>query len=266
MRVCPQCGTRPGEMQRFCNTCGAELPDLTDPPSVRQNAPHGHDLRGPVTARGGGKRAKWVAVVVAVLAAAGVVVALTLALKPDHLAATGVTKTSPGSTAFTGSDDQQTSGTTSDSETVGPTPSVQTTEMTTAPVQLVTVLPAAAADPRSPAVADLLTRYFRDVNGRDFVDYVELYAPAMRSKINASDLAAGYRTTVDTGAQLVRIRDAADGRPAADVAFRSTQDAADGPDGETCTNWQLTFFLEPNGVQYLIGVPPNTYSAVHFSC
>ena len=62
------------------------------------------------------------------------------------------------------------------------------------------------------------------------------------------------------------ITTAPDGRPAADVTFTSRQQPQDGPDGESCTNWQVTMFFHDNAGTCTIGAPPADYSASFQAC
>jgi len=150
------------------------------------------------------------------------------------------------------------------------TPQIVTTAPTTpAPYggnSVVSVAPAAGSDPRAPTVVTLLTRYFTDINQRNFGDYFTLYAPDVRAELDQAQIEAGYGSTQVSSGRLTAIRTAADGRPVATVTFTSTQDAADGPDGQTCTHWTVNFFLENAGRAYLFGSPPSNYQTEHVAC
>jgi hypothetical protein len=130
---------------------------------------------------------------------------------------------------------------------------------------VVSVAQAAASQPTAPVVVDLLSRYFTDINTGKFTDYRLLYSPA-KSASSLGQIAHDYRSTIDTHARLIDLATAADGRPAATVTFTSHQDAVDGPDGQTCTQWQVTFFLEAANSGYLIGTPPTDYRAQRTAC
>lgn len=131
---------------------------------------------------------------------------------------------------------------------------------------VVSVAPAAGSDPRAPTVVALLTRYITDINERNFADYFTLYTPKVRAALDPAQVAAGYRSTEVSGGRLTELSTTGDGRPAATVTFTSTQDAADGPDGQTCTHWKVDFFLEDVGAAYLFGSPPSNYQAEHVAC
>ena len=53
---------------------------------------------------------------------------------------------------------------------------------------------------------------------------------------------------------------------AADVTFTSRQQPQDGPSGESCTNWQITMFLDDNAGTYTIGAPAAGYAASYQPC
>jgi len=112
----------------------------------------------------------------------------------------------------------------------------------------------------------MLTRYFNDINNRDFDDYRLLFAQQLRSSLDPQQLAIGYRSTTDTEAKLTNLAVAPDGRPAATVTFTSHQNAADGPDAETCTDWIIRFYLQTEGNTTVFGQHPPGYQAQHSAC
>jgi hypothetical protein len=50
------------------------------------------------------------------------------------------------------------------------------------------------------------------------------------------------------------------------VTFTSRQQPKDGPDGEPCTNWQVTMFFDGSAGSYTIGAPPAGYHASYQAC
>ena len=52
----------------------------------------------------------------------------------------------------------------------------------------------------------------------------------------------------------------------ATVTFTSHQDKGTGIDGSACNNWQLTYFLVPQGTGYLIGPPAAGYKPIYSDC
>jgi hypothetical protein len=116
------------------------------------------------------------------------------------------------------------------------------------------------------AVVDVVTTYVVSINDRDFATWVSLFTPAMQAEFDLDQLAAGFRSTHDSEVRLVSIEDLADGRVAAAVEFVSTQDAADGPDGLTCTRWGIVLFLQVEQGRLAIGRPPPGYRASYQAC
>jgi hypothetical protein len=131
---------------------------------------------------------------------------------------------------------------------------------------VVSVAPGTVSNPLTPSVVHLLTRYFEDINDRNFVDYRLLFAEQLRANLDAGQLAAGYRSTVDSNAEITALTAAADGRQAATVTFTSRQDAADGPDGETCTHWTDVFYIQTEGNTSVFGPHPDGYQPTHSAC
>jgi hypothetical protein len=130
----------------------------------------------------------------------------------------------------------------------------------------VVVAPGASAHPLTAPVVDLVTRYIESVNTKDFATYRSLFTAAVRDTLDETSLAEGYRSTRDSDVQLLRLGDSGDGRTAAQLSFTSTQDAVDGPDGQTCTDWRITLFLEPEAGRLAIGVAPSSYRAQYEAC
>ena len=132
---------------------------------------------------------------------------------------------------------------------------------------VISVAPAAASDPRVPAIVALLTRRYTDINERNFDDYWKMYTAEYSATLgDPAKVAEGYRSTMIKNIHLTQLSTLGDGRPAAMVTFTSKQDAADGPDGQTCTNWTVGFFLKNVGGSYLIDKPPSTYNAKYDAC
>jgi hypothetical protein len=77
---------------------------------------------------------------------------------------------------------------------------------------------------------------------------------------------SGFQSTADAGVLITSISTGPGGRPAANVTFTSRQRPQDGPDGESCTNWQVTMFFDDHAGTYTIGVPPAGYRASHQAC
>jgi hypothetical protein len=198
--------------------------------------------------------------------------ALALAATNDrHPTSNATAPSAPGNTPAPAASTQDTLPTDIASDTTVPTSTIETPPSTTTPSpyagnSVVSVAPAAANNPAAPTVVQMLTRYFNDINNRDFNDYRLLFAQELRASLDPQQLASGYRSTTDSSAQLTTLAVTPDGRPAATVTFTSQQNAADGPDGETCTNWTLTFYLQTEGNTTVFGPHPPGYKAQHSAC
>ena len=81
-------------------------------------------------------------------------------------------------------------------------------------------------------------------------------------------LAFPGRVRVHPGFGRARHRDRyrAGRAPGRDVTFTSRQQPQDGPEGESCTNWQVTMYFDGNAGTYTIGAPPNGYKAAYQAC
>ena len=110
----------------------------------------------------------------------------------------------------------------------------------------------------------MITEYFRAINSRDYAGYLTTQSPG--NALTEQQFQTGFRSTVDSDVLVTSITTAPDGRPAADVTFTSRQQPQDGPDGESCTNWQVTMFFDANAGTYTIGAPPADYRASYQAC
>jgi uncharacterized RDD family membrane protein YckC len=98
----------------------------------------------------------------------------------------------------------------------------------------------AQSDPDSEEVAEMLDQYFTAINERDYDSYRDTQAADVRADLSESQFEKGYASTTDGHAVLVDIVDTPGGGKGVKLTFTSKQDAADGPDGQTCTKWKLT--------------------------
>jgi hypothetical protein len=125
------------------------------------------------------------------------------------------------------------------------------------------VSPALGRNPMAQPVVDLFTRYFAAINNRDWGQYRRTYAPDYRTSFNAEAFYKGYESTHDSDARLLSLHPSSDGRTVVLIAFTSRQNAADSPDqNETCTDWQIRYWVEQDGGKVFIGRPPQGH---HFS-
>jgi len=83
----------------------------------------------------------------------------------------------------------------------------------------------------------------------------------------AETFSKGFSSSADSDEALVAIAPAANGVTAARVTFTSHQNASQSVGGTgTCTDWDITLFLESNGTGYLDGKSPSSYHAQYKSC
>ena len=129
---------------------------------------------------------------------------------------------------------------------------------------MVALAPAAAKYPGAAAIQSVITEYFRAINSRDYAGY--LTTQSLANALTEQEFQTGFRSTVDSNVVVTSITTAPDGRPAADVTFTSRQQPQDGPEGESCTNWQVTMFFDDNAGTYTIGAPPADYRASYQAC
>ena len=124
--------------------------------------------------------------------------------------------------------------------------------------------PAAVQYPGATAIQAVISQYFQAINGRDYAAYLATQSPG--NALTAPQFQAGFESTQDSDVLVTGITTAPGGRPAADVTFTSRQQPRDGPDGESCTNWQVTIFFDGSAGSYTIGAPPAGYHASYQAC
>ena len=104
------------------------------------------------------------------------------------------------------------------------------------------------------------------INTHDYAEYQSAHNAPEQASESQSAFKSGYASTADSGMTLVSLDSTANGGESATVTFTSHQAASASIDGSTCNNWQLTFFLVPQGADYLIGAPPSGYKPVYSDC
>ena len=145
-----------------------------------------------------------------------------------------------------------------------PSPSAPSPNPPNPPETLVSLATAAAGSPDAAAIQPVITEYFRAINSRDYTGYLTTQSPG--HALTEQQFRTGFPSTVDSSVVVTSITTAPDGRPAAEVSFTSRQQPQDGPDGESCTNWQVTMFFDDNAGTYAIGAPPAGYRASYQAC
>jgi hypothetical protein len=207
----------------------------------------------------GGRKAAFILVVVLVmLAAGGGAYALVSRSNGKSAARPPASPTAGASAASTARS--------SASASTSPAGSPSSAASASTPSGLVSVGAGVASNGAEPAVETTLSRYFQGINTHDYAEYQSAHNPAEQAAEPEATFKSGYASTADSGMTLVSLDSTANGGESATVTFTSHQAASASIDGSTCNNWQLTFFLVPQGADYLIGAPPSGYKPVYSDC
>jgi hypothetical protein len=127
----------------------------------------------------------------------------------------------------------------------------------------VAVTATASQQSSAPQVATFLAAYFQAINTRDYNAYLALFEPGLRPTYQ--QFQNGYGSTSDSDATLSSIVATATG-VAAEVTFTSHQLPAGSPTGTSCTAWDITLYLQPQGRAYWIVPAPAGYHARYEAC
>jgi hypothetical protein len=267
MEVCQSCGRPRGPGTVFCTGCGQRFPVAAEskrPPARSRRRP---PMRLIAIA----------AVVVLVAIGTGVF----FVLRPGHQHIRNIADSGLSSPVRSASRAAQGSGsalapptassaspaasspppaTPSAVATPSPTPGVLT-------VGSVTVSASAAQNPDADAVAAFVGEYFSAINSHSFQAYDALMTPQVQQGQTAQSFSNGFGSTSDSDETLVAITSEANGDTVATLTFTSHQNASQAANGTgTCTDWNITLFLESNATGYLDGTSPSSYHARSTSC
>jgi hypothetical protein len=125
----------------------------------------------------------------------------------------------------------------------------------------VAVSAGAAQNPAATAIATFVSQYFSAINSHNFQAYDALLTPQVQQGETAGTFSQGFSSSADSDEALVAIAPAANGDTAATVTFVSHQNASQAVGGTgTCTDWNITPFLESDGTGYPLGDQPSTYT------
>lgn len=267
---CTTCGTRRAETAKFCSHCEAGFEESR--PTRATEAPPGHEESWFV-----GATVILAVVVVLGILGANALIADALAVpgsadisdsrsSGDRVGPDGFITPESVDPATEGAPTETWSPTPTEYETTEPPPEPTPTPEPTLGNDLVAVAPEAALDPAAAAVVQLLTAHFAAINAHDYAGYQATHTRAARAKLTSKQFTAGYRSTVNSDITVLGLSTATDGRRLAEVSFTSNQNAADGPEGQTCTHWTVGKFLEGQGTTLLIGKAPTSYKSRHEAC
>jgi hypothetical protein len=131
----------------------------------------------------------------------------------------------------------------------------------------VTVAAGAAQNPAATAIATFVSQYFSAINSHNFQAYDSLLTPQNQQGQTTETFSQGFGSSADSDETLVAINPATNGDTAATLTFTSHQNASQAQgDTGTCTDWNITLFLESNGTGYLIDQAPSSYHSKSQSC
>jgi uncharacterized protein YchJ len=110
----------------------------------------------------------------------------------------------------------------------------------------------------SPAtVADIgvpftLENYFTGINNHDYRYVWQQFSPREQRQFSVAQLAAGVSSVQDTGIEIHSIKLVNAKTAVAYVTFDSTQDARQGPNGDTSDSWTLDYRMVAVAGEWLI--------------
>lgn len=111
--------------------------------------------------------------------------------------------------------------------------------------------PTPAGAQRDASVTAFYEKYFSAINNGDYDTVWRMLSPRLRGS-SPTALGKGFATTQDSNIEVVSLSPKSKGWVLAHVTFTSTQDAANGPNGDTCDNWDLEYLLAPVGDSWQI--------------
>jgi serine protease Do len=124
--------------------------------------------------------------------------------------------------------------------------------------------PASGSD--ATAIVATLRTYFRAVNSGDYVAaYAQMDANA-QSQTSLQTLSSGDSTSYNFNFSLNSVTVSSSGVDVAGLDFTSVQDAAHGPDGNTCDNWTLNYTMVNTGGTWLIDSVTGQNGVTHSPC
>jgi hypothetical protein len=106
--------------------------------------------------------------------------------------------------------------------------------------------------PDAPAIENTISTYFHAVNTADWHTAWLQYSPLEQAQVPEANLAQGDQSSYIATVSLDNLAVQPDGSEVASVSFTSVQNAADGPNGDTCDNWTLNYTMRLFGGVWLI--------------
>jgi hypothetical protein len=106
-------------------------------------------------------------------------------------------------------------------------------------------------DPVTIEVTTFFTTYFTAVNAADYEQVWAMLSPQLRPA-DPRELADTLSTTIDFGMEVHAVERGDDDTVRAHVSFISTQAPEQGPEGQTCSVWDMDYTLVPTGESWQI--------------
>lgn len=138
--------------------------------------------------------------------------------------------------------------------------------------------PAAATNPDLPnptgldattasGIVSTLNTYFDGINSGDYQRAWNVLSPNMQAAIPFATFREGVLTTFDSDIEIVSAGTKPEGGVIVGLTFTSIQDAAHGPDGDTCDVWTLDYhFVQDAGQTWLIDKALGRDGSTHHPC
>jgi hypothetical protein len=270
MSFCTKCGRQRSGAELFCTKCGTPFRDQPEDAPTYVPRP---DLPGTRSRRGG----KWLGPVVlsvVVLAAGGGTAAWWLLSRGHATSIRSQSLVAPtGSVSVSRSAGSSSTPSPSPSSPVAPastsiTPTQNPAASTTPTVAagLVALAPTVVQNARTARAEAFVNEYFAAINAHSYQGYDSLLAPTLAQDETPQSFYSGYRSTRDSAATINSIYATGPGQVAVTLTFVSHQLPADSATGTSCTNWNITLFLQNYSGQYLMAPAPATYHAIFSAC
>ncbi|MCA1644886.1 MAG: trypsin-like peptidase domain-containing protein [Chloroflexi bacterium] len=96
-------------------------------------------------------------------------------------------------------------------------------------------------------IAAAFNTYFGGINSGNYAAAWAVLSPRLRAGSNEQSFAEGDSTSYDFGVTVLDAQGHSPGTAVVAVGFTSLQDAAHGPDGDTCDNWTIAYSLIKSG-------------------
>jgi hypothetical protein len=287
MNFCRTCGSRLARTSQFCTRCAARQRENSADPSVAaQLGTLPSDTAPPdilPDAEADRQPTRWlprswvtIALTAVVVASVSALLSWRLTAGPAAAAPQGVAPgtarvTAPvrspappaGASTFTAAPPAGASTSTAAPPAGASTSTAAPPAGTNGPVP---VSPGVAQQTIAGQVAAFLGTYFAAINDHDYQTYIGLFDESAQPDRSAEQFLSSFGTTNDSDPLLVALTPTATGEWAATVTFISHQSPAASAINSSCTSWNITFYLEPSGSSYLIGLPPPGYRASSAGC